>query len=198
LLLPSDNGNTYVQEEAMADERPILVTGLFRDRDSAERAYGTVTSRGYGKNDVSLLMSEEARERHFPRTETVRTELGTKAAAGAAAGAVAGGGLGAVLAGLAASGIAVPGLPIIAMGAMAAALTGGATGGAIGALIGALVGYGIPEERARMYDRGVREGGIVMGVTPRSRQDAEYFEREWATCGGEEICCSPARGREAA
>ena len=182
----------------MADERPILVTGLFRDRDSAERAYGTVSSRGYGKNDVSLLMSEEARERHFSRTETVRTELGAKTAAGAAAGAVAGGGLGAVLAGLAASGIAVPGLPIIAMGAMAAALTGGATGGAIGALIGALIGYGIPEERARMYDRGVREGGIVMGVTPRSRQDAEYFEREWAACGGEQICCSPTRGREAA
>jgi len=182
----------------MADERPILVTGLFRDRDSAERAYATITSRGYGQNEMSLLMSEEARERHFPPTETVRTELGTKAAAGAAAGAVTGGGLGAVLAGLAASGIAVPGLPIIAMGAMAAALTGGVTGGAIGALIGGLIGYGIPEERARMYDRGVREGGIVMGVAPRSRQDAEYFEREWATCGGEQICCSPARGREAA
>ena len=182
----------------MAEERPQIMTGMFRDRPSAERAYECVTSHGYGRDDVSLLMSEEARERHFSRTETVRTELGTKAAAGAAAGVVAGGGLGAVLAGLAASGIAVPGLPIIAMGTMAAALTGGATGGAIGALIGGLIGYGIPEERARMYDRGVREGGIVMGVTPRSRQDAEYFEREWATCGGEEICCSPTRGREAA
>jgi hypothetical protein len=146
---------------------------------------------------VSLLMSEEARNRHFPRDEAARTELGTKAAAGAAAGAVAGGGLGAVLAGLAASGIAVPGLPIIAMGALAAALTGGVTGGAIGALVGGLIGYGLPEERARLYDRGVREGGIVMGVTPRSQQDADYFEREWAVCGGEEICCSPIRGRAA-
>jgi hypothetical protein len=180
----------------MADERP-LVTGLFRNRDTAERAYGKVTSRGYGTDDVSLLMSEEARNRHFPKTEAHRTELGTKAAAGATAGAVTGGGLGALLAGLAASGIAVPGLPIIAMGTIAAALTGAGTGGALGALIGGLIGYGIPEDRARMYDRGIREGGIVMGVTPRSEQDREYFEREWAACGGESIYCSPMRGRAA-
>jgi hypothetical protein len=113
-------------------------------------------------------------------------------------GAVAGGGLGALLAGLAAAGIAVPGLPIIAMGTLAAALTGAATGGGIGALIGGLIGYGIPEDRARLYDRGVRDGGIVMGVNPRSRQDAEHFEREWTTCGGEQIYCAPIRGRDAA
>lgn len=182
----------------MAEERPPIVTGLFRDRTAAERAYGTVSSRGYGRDDVSLLMSDETRKQHFPRGEAARTELGTKAAEGAAVGAVTGGGIGALLAGLAASGIAVPGLPIIAMGALAAALTGAGTGGALGALIGGLVGHGIPEDRARLYERGVREGGIVMGVTPRSRQDAEYFEREWATCGGEQIYCPPARSRDAA
>jgi len=182
----------------MADERKPMVTGLFRERDRAERAYGCVTNRGYGPDDVSLLMSEEARHRHFPKGETARTELGTKAAEGATVGAVTGGGLGALLAGLAAAGIAVPGLPIIAMGTLAAAVTGALTGGSIGALLGGLIGYGIPEDRARMYESGVREGGIVMGVTPRSRQDAEYFEREWSACGGEQIYCPPARGREAA
>jgi hypothetical protein len=181
----------------MAGERPTIMTGMFRDRTSAEQAYGCLTNRGYGKNDVSLLMSEETRNRHFPR-QAERTELGTKAAEGASIGAVAGGGIGALLAGLAASGIAVPGLPIIAMGAFAASLIGGGTGGAIGALVGGLIGHGIPEERARMYERGIREGGIVMGVTPRSRQDAEYFEHEWGACGGEMIYCPPPRGREAA
>src|SRR5207237_7831177 len=117
------------------------------------------------------LMSEETRNRHFRRGEAERTELGTKAVEGAAVGGVAGGGIGALLAGLAASGIAVPGLPIIAMGTLAAALTGAATGGTIGGLIGGLIGHGIPEERARMYERGIREGGIVMGVNARSRQD---------------------------
>lgn len=182
----------------MADERPTMMTGLFRNRDSAERAYGTLASRGYGKDDVSLLMSEKARDQYFPKGDSARTALGTKAAEGAGVGAVAGGGLGALLAGLAAAGIAVPGLPIIAMGTLAAALTGAGTGGTLGAIVGGLIGYGIPEDRARMYDRGIRDGGIVMGVTPRSRQDAEYFEREWAACGAEQIYCPPALGRDAA
>jgi hypothetical protein len=183
----------------MAFEQPsIMMTGLFRDRDSAERAWDALASRGYGRDDVSLLMSDETRKRHFSNADPRRTDLGTRAAEGMGAGAVAGGGLGALLAGLAASGIAVPGLPIIAMGTLAAALTGAATGGTVGALIGGLIGYGIPEDRARLYDRGVREGGIVMGVNPRSQQDAEYFEREWRSCGGEQIYCPPLRGRDAA
>jgi hypothetical protein len=182
----------------MADDRSRMMTGLFRDRDSAERAYGTLATRGYGRDDVSVLMSEETRNRHFARDERSRTELGSKAAEGAGIGAVAGGGLGALLAGMAAAGIAVPGLPIIAMGSLAAALAGGGTGGAIGALIGGLIGAGIPEDRARLYDHGVREGGIVLGVTPRSTQDAQYFEREWAACGAEQIYCPTSRGRDAA
>ena len=53
----------------MADERSRqIMTGMFRDREAAERAYGCLATRGYGKDDVSLLMSDEARNRHFPKT----------------------------------------------------------------------------------------------------------------------------------
>jgi hypothetical protein len=181
----------------MADERSRqIMTGMFRDREAAERAYGCLASRGYGKDDVSLLMSDEARNRHFPKT-TATTELGSKAAEGAGIGAAAGGGLGALLLGLAAAGFAVPGLPILAMGPLAAALTGAGTGGAIGALIGALVGSGIPEERAKLYEQGIKEGAIVMGITPRSDEDAEYFDREWRNARGEQIYRPPAARRVA-
>ncbi|OLE45288.1 MAG: hypothetical protein AUG14_01365 [Candidatus Rokubacteria bacterium 13_1_20CM_2_68_19] len=116
------------------------------------------------------------------------TELGSKVAKGAGIGAAIGGGLGAVLAGLAAAGvIALPGIGLLAMGTIAAALAGGAAGAVGGGIIGALIGAGIPEERARRYDRGIREGKIVLGVTPRSEEDAEYFEREWQSCRGEDI-----------
>jgi hypothetical protein len=33
----------------------------------------------------------------------------------------------------------------------------------------------------------LREGGILMGVTPRSDEDAEYFEKEWKNYHGEEV-----------
>jgi hypothetical protein len=181
----------------MADERSRqIMTGMFRDREAAERAYGCLATRGYGKDDVSLLMSDEARNRHFPKT-TVTTELGSKAAEGAGIGAAAGGGLGALLLGLAAAGFAVPGLPILAMGPLAAALTGAGAGGAVGALVGALVGSGIPEERAKLYEQGIKDGGIVMGVTPRSDEDAEYFDREWRNARGEQIYRPPAARRVA-
>jgi hypothetical protein len=173
-------------------ERDLILTGMFRDRESAERAYGSVAGRGYGEEDVDLLMSEEARRRHFG--DGRESELGTKAAEGAALGAAVGGGLGALLAGLAAAGtIALPGIGLIAMGPIAAALAGGAIGAAGGGLLGGLIGYGIPEEQARRYEEGIRQGHIVMGVRPRTEEDARYFDQEWREAGGEEIYCPPGR-----
>jgi hypothetical protein len=173
-------------------ERDRMLTGMFRDRESAERAYGSMTRRGYSQSDVDLLMSEEARRRHFDDGRD--TELGTKAAEGAGVGAAVGGGLGAVLAALAAAGtIALPGIGLIAMGPIAAALTGGAIGAASGGLLGALVGYGIPEDQARRYENGIRQGHIVMGVRPRSEEDARYLDQEWRDARGEDIHWPPDR-----
>src|SRR5438552_9492961 len=142
------------EETTVADDHSKHMTGLFRDREAAERAYGCLTNRGYAGSDVSLLMTDETRQRCFPRTEEP-TELGSKAAKGAGVGAVAGGGLGALLVGLAAAGFALPGLPIIAMGPLAAAFAGRATGGTPGASVGALGGAGLPEERAKLDDQGI-------------------------------------------
>jgi len=162
------------------------MTAMFRDRESAERAYDSLLTRGYDPEDVTLLMSDESRRRLFADGE--ETELGSKAAEGAGIGAAIGGGLGAVVAGLAAAGaIALPGIGLLAMGPLAAALAGGAAGALGGGIVGALIGAGISEERAQRYDRGIREGNIVIGVTPRSAEDAEHFEREWRTCRGEDI-----------
>ena len=158
-----------------------LVTGLFRDRESAENAYRSLSDRGYGKDDVNLLMSDETRKKHFANVPD--TELGSKALEGAGVGSAIGGTVGAVLAAIAAIGtsVALPGLGLIVAGPLAAALAGAGAGGLTGGLVGALVGSGIPEERAKLYDEGIRGGGIMMGVTPRSDEDASYFENEWKT-----------------
>ena len=164
-----------------------MVTGLFRDRDSAERAYGSLSERGYGKDDVNLLMSDETRKKYFSDGED--TELGTKAWEGAGKGAAIGGGVGATLAAIAAIGttLALPGLGLLIAGPIAAGLAGAGAGAATGGLIGALVGHGIPEEQAKHYDKGLREGGIVMGVQPRSDEDADYFEKNWRENRGESV-----------
>ena len=171
-----------------ATGRSRMVTGLFRDRDSAERAYGSLRSRGYKDEDVNLLMSDETRKKHF--TDDGReTELGNKALEGAGTGAAIGGTVGATLAAIAAIGttLALPGLGLLVAGPLAAALAGAGAGGATGALVGALIGAGIPEERVKRYEEGIRNGGIVMGVTPRSDEDADYFQNEWKSYRGEDV-----------
>lgn len=163
-----------------------LVTGLFRDRDSAERAYSSLSERGYSKDDVTLMMSDDTRRTHFADTGT---ELGSKAAEGAGVGAGIGGTIGAVLAGIAAVGttLVLPGIGLVVAGPIAAALAGAGAGGLAGGLVGALVGAGIPEERVVHYEEAIKGGGILMGVTPRSAEDAALIERSWTDSAGEHI-----------
>jgi hypothetical protein len=171
------------------NKNPRMVTGLFNDRDSAERAYNAVTERGYSRDDVNLIMSDETRNRYFAGDQSIETELGTKAAEGAGIGAGIGGALGAIAAAVAAVGtsIALPGLGLVIAGPLAAALAGAGAGGAAGGLLGALIGSGIPEERVKHYEEGLRRGGILMGVTPRSDEDAMHFEQKWRESSGEHI-----------
>lgn len=64
-----------------------LVTGLFPDRQSAEAAFDSAQARGYTKDDVNLVMSDDTRTRHFSGdTPAKETELGNKAAQGAGIG----------------------------------------------------------------------------------------------------------------
>jgi hypothetical protein len=173
---------------AMDDNKP-LVTGLFRDRDSAERAYQSVSDRGYTREDVNLAMSDETRKRHFGDTGGRQTELGTKAAEGAGIGGAIGGSLGAIAAAIAAVGttIALPGLGLVIAGPLAAAIAGAGAGAATGGIVGALIGWGIPEERVKQYDEGIREGGILMAVRPRSDEDAAHIENSWRSHQGEHV-----------
>lgn len=169
--------------------RSRIVTGLFRDRESAEGAYGSLTSRGYKDDDINLLMSDETRNKYYPSDAPRETELGNKAWEDAGKGAAIGAGLGGTLAAIAAIGttLVIPGLNLLVAGPLAAALAGAGAGGATGGLIGGLVGAGIPEERVKHYEKGIKEGGILMGVTPRSDEDAEYFENEFKRHRGEEV-----------
>lgn len=167
------------------------VTGLYSTPDAASRAYQDLTTRhGYRPEDVNVLMTDDTRKRHFgdvkPGTEL---EGGTKAAEGMGVGGAIGGGVGAAIAALFAVGtsIAIPGLGLVVAGPIAAALAGAGAGAATGGLIGALVGAGIPEERAREYERGLSEGGIVIGTRARDAAHAAELEKDFGSYGGSNV-----------
>lgn len=158
-------------------DNEYLATRLFTDRTSAEGQYDALLARGYGEDDINVIMTDEGRRRHFGTGAT--TELGTKALEGAGVGggigAVTGGALAAIAA---AATVAVPGLGLLVAGPIAAALAGAGAGAVAGGAIGALVGAGIPEERVKEYESGLKEGGIVMSVRPQP-SDRAYFDAEW-------------------
>ena len=70
--------------------------------------------------------------------------------------------------------------------------------GAIAALVTALVTRRLPPERAALYNEGVREGGIVMGLTPNTRGDAEELQQEWQAAGATQVISAVLGGRNAA
>ncbi len=164
-----------------------MLTGMFRDRESTEKAYNSLRTRGYSDDEINVIMSDQTRDRDY--VDGADTELGSKALEGTGAGAAIGGTLGAIIGGIAAIGtnVLLPGLGLVVAGPIVAALVGAGAGGAAGGLVGALIGWGIPEERAKLYETGIKDGGTVLGVKPRTTEDADYFESEWKNYRGEHI-----------
>jgi len=171
--------------DQLKDVKHPLLTSSFRDRDSAERAYNDIVARGYKDNQTHVLMSDETRKLHYTKDGEV-TDMGNKALKGGSVGGVVGGAVGATVVGLAAAAgaVTVPVLGLVIIGPVAGALAGGAAGATGGGFVGMLVGAGIPEARAKGYETDLKNGGNVLGVSPRNDVDARYFETEWQ---GEEI-----------
>lgn len=162
------------------EKEPGMLTGLFTDKESSESAYKSLRDRGYTDEEINVMMSDDTRKKYYGEGE-VETELGNKATEGSGIGGAIGGTLGAVIAGIAAVGtnLVLPGLGLVVWGPLAAALAGAGAGGLTGGIVGALIGSGIPEERAKVYEEGIKNGGTVFGVTPKNAADAEYFENDW-------------------
>ena len=171
-----------------ADPRSTYVTGLYSTPEAADRAYQELRStHGYGADDIDVVMSDATRDRYVQAAgTTLKVEEGNKAAAGLATGGAIGGGVGAALAAMFAVGasIVVPGVGLVIAGPIAAALAGAGAGAATGGIIGALVGAGIPEDRALVYEKGLQEGGVVVGARARDDAHAAALERDFETYGG--------------
>ena len=104
------------------------LTGSFRDRDSAERAYNRLRERGYTDDEINIIMSDKTREKYFDkdkfrtgdkdfekeRERADKDAFGTKAMEGAGKGASIGGAVGAAAGIIAAIGtsLVIPGLGI--------------------------------------------------------------------------------------
>jgi hypothetical protein len=79
----------------------------------------------------------------------------------------------------------VPGL--VVAGPVAQALAAAGAAAVAGGLIGAVHDWGIPNERIDRYLAAIKAGGILLGVKPKSEDDAQFFERRWGALGAEHL-----------
>jgi hypothetical protein len=168
---------------------PAMVTGLFMDPQGAERAYEACLKRGYEIGEVNALMSDSTRQRLLSDPSQASEELAHHKAEGGELGGPAGGRLSILISIVAAVGaaVALPALGLVAAGPVAAALTAAGAAGLAAGVLGAVARWGLPEERVREYEAGIRDGGILMGVTARSQEDARQIEEEWKALGGRHV-----------
>jgi uncharacterized protein YjbJ (UPF0337 family) len=182
-------GRSWPSESGWSNKN--FVTGLYDSPDAAGKAYQDLTTRhGYKAGDISVVMLNDTRKRHFGDVKPGQEfQEGSKAAEGAGIGGGIGLGVGAALGALvaAATAIAIPALGLVVAGPIAGAIAGAGAGGATGTLLGALIGAGMPESRAAEYERGLRDGGIVLGTRAKDEAHATELERDFTGHGARNI-----------
>jgi uncharacterized protein (TIGR02271 family) len=136
------------------------VVGFFNDMSYIDSVVQDLEKAGIRRDQISVVAGDSAGK--YKDHTSGSGAVGSGATGGAGTGAAIGGGLG-LIAGLAA--LAIPGVgPVVAVGPIAAALTGAGVGAAAGGIIGGLRHMGMSHKEAHYYAEGIRRGGVLVSV----------------------------------
>ncbi len=140
---------------AEKQQRPIRA-GVFSTVADTKEAVSRLLAAGFTSQHITVVCSDETKERHFREFEH-QEKAGSNTPAAAATGGAIGATLGSVAAG--AVGLAMGGVPLIVAGGI------GLMAGAVwGGFIGAMMTRGIEKEAADFYDQAVQEGKLLVTV----------------------------------
>jgi hypothetical protein len=142
------------------DQRNRLEVGVFPTVDGARGAVQGLLDAGFGKEHITVMCSDETKERYFhefEHQEPAGTYTPTAAITGATIGALLGG------ASVVAASAATGGAAILAAGPITAW-----AGGVAGGLVGAMMTRGVEKELANFYQQAVVDGQILVAVEEHS------------------------------
>jgi len=146
--------------------RPLRA-GVFSTAQAAHAAVERLRAAGFAAEQITVVCSDEAKEREFREFEHEQP-AGSHTPAAAAAGGTVGAAVGAIAAGAAAGAAGViTGFPLIAGGA------GLLTGGVVGGFLGAMLTRGLEKESANFYDQAVAEGKLLVTVEAHGERAAK-------------------------
>ncbi len=138
------------------------IAGVFDSKTEANNAISKLLDAGFNKEDLSLIVSDNARHSIFSAPSD---DEGKKTAEGGLTGALFGGALGALIAGLTLVGVVVvPGSGLLVAGPLVAALSGAGAGAIAGGISGALISAGFAVDEAKRYEEEIKHGKAVIVV----------------------------------
>lgn len=153
------------------------VAGIFNTQAEASFAYAALIRDGFSKDNISFLVADSAKASFFGNAAPT-SQLYDEGTGGALAGA----GFGALMAGLAGVGaLIIPGVNLLAVGPLAAAIIGAETGGIVGGLSG-LIDADLQADKQK-YDDAIKQGKAVLIVNTNSegeRAIAQSVFRDYA------------------
>lgn len=158
--MPSDQDN---RSQDRGVEKSVCA-GVFVDLKSADAAVAQLLAAGFSRDDITVICSDRARERHFhdfQHQATAGEHTGSAALAGTTIGALAGGLTAIAIAG------ATGGVPLIIAGA--AGLSGGS---AMGVFLGTMLTRGEEKELSNFYDQAIRHDRILVSVEQHGTESA--------------------------
>jgi hypothetical protein len=162
------------------------VAGIFASREAAVRAIKRVSEMGLRNEDLNVLApgTAEPAVNRVPADEGEQPGTGT--AIGAVVGAATGASLGLPLGAVIASAV-IPGIgPIIAAGALGAAIFG-AGGAAVGHALEDTMTYGLSRDELAIYKEALRRQKIVVLARTEDDTKAAELRKAFDTAGAESV-----------
>jgi hypothetical protein len=149
-------------------ETPFRI-GVYARVHDADRAVQRLLEEGFTKDQISVVCSDEHKERHFKQFEHMQP-----AGASTPAAAAVGGTIGAALGGLTAlaAGAMTGGVALVVAGGAAAW-----TGGVLGGFLGAMMTRGTEKEPADYYQQAVQRGKLLVAVEVEESEDQAALAR---------------------
>lgn len=159
--------NTAFATKRLSELAIPLRIGVFDSVGAVDDAVNHLLDAGFGVDQITVVCSDKAREKHFAAFEHQKIS-GAHTGGAVAAGGVVGGILGGLtaLTGIFATG----GLGLLATGAILAA-----GGGVTGTFVGAMLTRGVERELADYYDQAVVHGKFLVAAEARGPGSAEQL-----------------------
>src|SRR5438105_2379870 len=166
--------------KSMLTEKPCqpIRAAVYSTVAETKDAVSRLLAAGFTKNQITVICSDDTKERYFREFEH-QEKAGSNTPAAAATGGAIGAALGSLATG--AVGLAIGGVPLIVAGGI-----GFMAGAVWGGFIGAMMTRGIEKEAADFYDQEVQAGKLLITVeqtSQRAHPSLSEAERIFAEIG---------------